>query len=134
MSRKKSREIAMELLFQLSINKDTIEETINNFTENTDYDLSQIQMDYVKKTLIGVTENIEKIDNTIEQFLINWKMNRLSKINLAILRICTYEIFFEDDIPERVSINEAIELAKKYSEENSVSFINGVLDKIIKTK
>jgi N utilization substance protein B len=132
MSRKKSREVAMELLFQISINKEQLEVTINNFVENTDYDMNEIDMEYVTKVLQGVNDNMDNIDKAIEKYLINWKLNRLSKINLSILRVCTYEILFDDEIPSKVAINEALELAKKYSEESSVSFINGVLDKIIK--
>ncbi len=61
----------------------------------------------------------------------NWKIERLSKVDLSILRLCTYELNFEEDIPSKVSINEAIELAKKYSGEKSATFINGVLGKMI---
>jgi N utilization substance protein B len=132
MSRKKSREVAMELLFQMSINKEQLEVTINNFIENTDYDMNEIDMEYVTKVLQGVNDNMDNIDKAIEKYLINWKLNRVSKINLSILRVCTYELLFDEEIPSKVAINEALELAKKYSEESSVSFINGVLDKINK--
>ena len=134
MSRKKSREVAMELLYQMSINNDSIEDTIETFIDNTDYNLDEIDIDFVTKALNGVQNNVDNIDKNIEEYLVKWKLSRISKINLAILRICTYEVFYDEDIPERVSINEAIELAKKYSEESSVPFINGVLDKILKNK
>lgn len=133
MSRKRSREVAMELLFQISINKDNVAELLENFQENTDYDMKEIDMEYIQRILNGVVNNVENIDNTIEKFLINWKLNRVSKINLAILRLCIYEMLYENDIPDKVSINEALELAKKYSEDKSVPFLNGVLDKIIKS-
>jgi N utilization substance protein B len=116
----------------MSINKEQLEVTINNFIENTDYDMNEIDMEYVTKVLQGVNNNIDNIDKSIEKYLINWKLNRVSKINLSILRVCTYELLFDDEIPSKVAINEALELAKKYSEESSVSFINGLLDKIIK--
>lgn len=132
MSRKRSREVAMELLFQISINKDDVSEMIKNFKENTDYDINEIDMNYVERILNGVLNNIVNIDNTIEKYLISWKLNRVSRINLAILRLCTYEMLFENDIPDKVSINEALELAKKYSDDKSVPFLNGVLDKIVK--
>jgi N utilization substance protein B len=133
MNRKKSREAAMKLLFQISINKEEVQEAINGFLDNHEEKKEDIDVDYVSRVLEGVLENLSDIDKYIEQYLINWKMNRISRINLAILRICTYELMFEKDIPGKVSVNEAIELAKKYSEESSVSFINGVLDKIIKS-
>jgi transcription antitermination protein NusB len=132
MNRRKSREIAMTLLFEMSINKEDYNEIICNFKEHTEMDLTDADMDYVARTLKGVQENVKVIDSTIEQHLINWKLYRLSKIDLAILRTSTYEILFETDIPNRVAVNEGIELAKKYSEEKSFQFINGVLGSMIK--
>lgn len=134
MNRRKSREIAMTLLFEMSINKEDYNEIINNFKEHTDMDLTDVDMEYVERTLKGVQENTNTIDSSIEQHLINWKLYRLSKIDLAILRTSTYEILFEKEIPNRVAVNEGIELAKKYSEEKSFQFINGVLGKMIKEK
>jgi transcription antitermination protein NusB len=134
MNRKKSREVAMKILFQMSINKEEVETAIEGFVENMEENMNDVDLQYVRKTLTGVNENVEQIDKCIEKYLINWKMSRLSRINLAILRICTYEVLFEEDIPDKVSVNEAIELSKKYSEENSFTFINGVLDKIIKNE
>jgi transcription antitermination protein NusB len=132
MNRRKSREIAMTLLFEMSINKEDYNEILNNFKEHTDIDLTDVDMEYVERTLRGVQENTKTIDSSIEQNLINWKLYRLSKIDLAILRTSTYEILFEKEIPNRVAVNEGIELAKKYSEEKSFQFINGVLGKMIK--
>ena len=143
MNRRKSRELAMKLLFQMNVNKEDYKEVLSNVHENIeeyvkdeeeDIDLKDIDMEYITRILSGVETNKEIIDSEIEKYLLNWKLNRISKIDLAIMRICTYEILFEVDIPNSASINEALELAKKYSDEKSVSFINGVLDKIIKNK
>lgn len=134
MNRRKTREAAMKLLFEMSINKENYEEIIENFKEHTDLNLVEIDLEYINRVLKGVEENKEVLDKKIEENLRNWKINRLSKIDLSILRICTYEILFESDIPEVVSINEGIELAKKYSEEKSAPFINGVLANMIKNK
>ncbi|GLC32432.1 transcription antitermination factor NusB [Clostridium omnivorum] len=134
MNRRKTREAAMKLLFEMSINKENYEEIIENFKEHTDLNLVEIDLEYINRVLKGVEENKEALDKRIEENLRNWKLNRLSKIDLSILRICTYEILFENDIPEVVSINEGIELAKKYSEEKSAPFINGVLANMIKNK
>lgn len=131
MNRRKSREVAMKLLFEMSINKNDFKEIIENFKEESDLDLSDVDMSYVTRVLAGVQNNQEAIDKKIEEHLINWKMYRLAKIDLAILRISTYEIMFEEDIPTKVSINEGIELAKKYSDDKSSTFINGVLGKMI---
>lgn len=132
MNRRKSREIAMKLLFEMSINKEDYKEILENFKEHTDINLEDVDMEYISRVIKGVQENVKTIDDKIEQNLINWKLYRLSKIDLAILRICTYEITYESDIPGRVSINEGIELAKKYSDEKSFQFINGVLGNMIK--
>ena len=131
MNRRKSREIAMKLLFQMSINKENYEDVIENFKENTDVDLNELDMSYITKVLAGIHENGKEIDKNIEKHLVKWKLDRLSKMNLAILRISTYEILFEEDIPDRVSVNEGIELAKKYGEDSSPAFINGILAKMI---
>ena len=132
MNRRKSREIAMKLLFQMSINKENYVDVIENFKEHTDVDLQDIDMSYITKVLAGIHENGKEIDKNIEKHLIKWKLNRLSKMNLAILRVSTYEILFEEEIPDKVSVNEGIELAKKYGEESSPAFINGILAKMIK--
>ncbi len=142
MNRRKSRELAMKLLYQMSINKEEYEDVINNLKESIecdlkseeDLDLKEIDMEYIKRIIMGVQENMDTIDSEIEKYLVKWKLSRLSKIDLTIMRICAYEIMFEIDIPNKVSINEGLELAKKYSEESSVAFINGVIDNIIKNK
>lgn len=131
MNRSKSREEAMKLLFEMMINKNSMEEVIEIYLEG-DEDKSGIDMEYVQKLIRGVFENTEAIDKKIEENLVNWKINRLSKVNLAILRISTYEMLYDADIPKAVAINEGIELAKKYSDDKSVKFVNGVLDKINK--
>lgn len=132
MNRRKSREIAMKLLYEISIHKEDYITTIENFKEHTDTDLQDVDMEYITRVLKGVEENGSSIDQEIEKYLVNWKLYRVSKINLSILRICTYEMIYEKDIPHKVSVNEAIELAKKYSEENAPAFINGVLSNMIK--
>jgi len=134
MNRKKSREIAMQLLFEMSINKESYTDIIESFKENTDIKLDDVDFGYIIRILKTVNENIILINETIEKNLVKWSLNRLSKMNLAILRIAICEILFEDDIPEKVSVNEGIELAKKYGEDNASSFINGVLNSIIKGK
>ncbi|KEI16895.1 antitermination protein NusB [Clostridium novyi B str. ATCC 27606] len=132
MNRRKSREIAMKLLFEMSINKEELKEIIHNFKENTDTSLKDVDFEYINKIIQGEQDNIETIDSKIEENLTKWKLNRLSKIDLTILRISTYEIIFVEDIPEKVAVNEGIELAKKYSAENSPAFINGVLGNMMK--
>jgi transcription antitermination protein NusB len=157
MNRRKSRELVMKLLFQMTINKEDFKDVISNLKENIevdnieiiseetgipvkkeltseDIDLKDIDMEYVIRVLKGVQENKDAIDIEIEKYLKNWKLTRLSKIDITILRVCTYEFLYENEIPRNVSINEAVELAKKYSADKSASFINGVLGSMIKDK
>lgn len=132
MNRKKSREKAMEISFGMSISKDTKEEAIENFKENYEKEIKDIDFEYINETIAGVQEKEKELDLIIDNCLKNWKLDRISKVNLVILRIALYEMKYVDDIPEKVAINEALDLARKYSDEKSVSFINGVLDNILK--
>ncbi len=153
MNRRKSREIAMKLLFQMTINKEDFKDVIANLKENIEVenakfdaaelsnekendpesiDLEDVDMAYIIRVLKGVQEYGDTIDKEIEKNLRNWKLNRISRIDISILRICTYEFLYEEDIPKNVSINEAIELAKKYSADKSASFINGVLGNMLR--
>ena len=133
MKRQKSREIAMELLFGMALSKNSYEETIEKFVEDYEMDLTTIDLDYVKEAVKVVNDNLSKIDEIITESLVNWKLDRISKVNLTILRLAVAEMLYVEDVPEKVAINAAIELTKKYSDEKSVSFINGVLDKAFKS-
>ena len=130
MNRKLSREKTMELLFGMTLSKDTIEEAIENFIDNYEGNIKEIDFTYVKQALIGIENNKEAIDKVIEENLHNWKLDRISKVNLSILRLSTYELLYDKEIPTNVAINEALEITRRYSDEKSVGFINGVLDKI----
>ena len=132
MNRVKSREYLLQLAYHMEITSETALETFNSFMENEDISKDDLDLAYIKSGLLGIEENKEKLDSLIESQLVKWKLNRISKVNLSILRISTYEILFAEDVPGKVSINEAIELCKKYSDNKSVSFINGVLDKVYK--
>lgn len=135
MNRKKSREAAMKILFQNSINDTSLEEVLEDgelYFE--DIDSKELDIEFVKKIVIGVNSNIAKINDIIEENSENWRLGRISKINLAILRISVYELLFDEEVPAKVSINEAIEMCKKYSDEKSVSFVNAILDKVYKSK
>lgn len=129
--RKRTREIAMELLYQSTMNEKNIDELVDDYFEDNHEDLREdTDLEYLDEVLKGVQENKEKIDGIIEKYLVNWKLQRVSKINLSILRLSTYEILFMEGIPENVSIFEAVDMAKKYSDDTAGAFINGVLDKI----
>ena len=125
MQRKTARENAFILIFETIFKTDEVAEEI--FTKATqirglEYD------DYVKETFFGSYENSEVIDSAVERHLTGWKKERISPVSKAIIRLAAYEIMFMSDVPTRVSINEAVELAKKYDDEKSYSFVNGVLN------
>lgn len=126
MMRKRSeeREQAFCLLFQSLFNTD---ENFEIYEENI-----ESVGDYARSIALGVEEKKDNLDGLIEKYSKGWKVKRLPKVNLAILRLAAYEILFVDDVPESVAINEAVELAKKYSGESDYSFINGVLGAVVK--
>ncbi|MGG7077664.1 transcription antitermination factor NusB [Clostridium sardiniense] len=134
MSRKLSREKAMELIFSTMLTKESYNEAMETFVENYEGNIKEVDLEYIKEVLKGVEENKDSIDDLIKENLQKWKIERISKVNLAILRLAVYEMNYVNDVPEKVAINEALEITKKYSDEKSVSFVNGVLDKIYKNK
>ena len=123
----------MELLFSMELSKNSYEETIENFIEDYEMDLNTIDVEYIKNVVKIVTDNVEAIDERVMQSLVNWRLDRVSKVNLTILRLAVGEMMFIEDVPGSVAINEAVELTKKYSDEKSCSFVNGVLDKVLKS-
>lgn len=130
--RKRSREIAMELLYQSTINNKEPEELIEDYIEQYG-EVEEVDRQYISSVVGGVREKQGEIDALIEANLVKWKLNRIPKINMAILRVALYEILYMEDIPNTVSINEAVEISKKYSDDQSAAFINGILDKIEKS-
>lgn len=132
MNRKKSREYLMQLVYQMQISKESAGEVYDSFMENEEILKDGIDLTYIKSCLIGIMTNKDILDAKISENLVNWKINRISKVNLSILRVAVYELIYKEDIPAKVAINEAIELCKEFSDEKSVSFVNGVLDKIYK--
>ena len=123
MNRRQAREEAFILIFEKHFNTLTTDEILEIATEVRDLEPD----DYIKSVFSGVYDNLELLDNTISENSIGWKINRISKTSLCILRLAIFEIKFMDDIPVSVSINEAVELAKKYSTPEDASFINGIL-------
>lgn len=125
MQRKLARENAFMLIFESVCKSDeTAEEIFLKATElrGLEYD------DYVKTVFFGSDENKAEIDAAIEGHLMGWKKSRISPVSMAILRLAAYEMLYLSDIPQKVSINEAVELAKKFDDEKSYSFVNGVLN------
>ena len=130
MSRKKAREGAMKLLYQMESNDDFSDKEIDLYLDNFTFD--KMEEKYIIESIKSITENIETIDAYIEENLESWSIHRLAKVDLAVLRISIYEILYRKDIPTEVSINEAIEIVKKYSNNDSFKFVNGVLGGFVK--
>jgi N utilization substance protein B len=128
MGRRASRELAMKLIYQLDIQKDDRAEQIE--TALAAYKEEGKDTSFVLSIISGAMANLENINSLIEKYSKRWKINRISKIDLAILRVAIYEIIYMKDIPVSVSINEAVELAKKYGNDESGSYINGILGRI----
>lgn len=126
MTRKQEREKAFCLIFEKSFKEDSCEEILELAQSINEFELTE----YIKQSFIGVFEKIEIIDGIISKYLKNWTINRISKTDLSLLRLAVFEMKFCDDIPENVTINEIVELAKIYCGEKGPSYINGVLGSI----
>jgi len=129
MSRKSARETAFKTIFEIPFHThEEPSEIINFAVEYAADDISgETDVNYFKNVTSECYDNIDVIDKKISDNLKGWSMDRLSKVNLSILRLAICEIMYIDDIPYQVSINEAVELAKKYGDDDSPAFINGVL-------
>jgi N utilization substance protein B len=132
MKRRKGREIALQILYQKEAAQIPIDEAINNYKNYFNIEANNEVFKFGEELALGVNENIEFIDNLIKKYTPSWPLERLNLTDKNILRLAIYEMFFRPDIPEVVSINEAIELAKLYGTDDSPAFINGVLDSIYK--
>lgn len=130
MTRQKQRKVAFQLIYSIGFQGvDQKEQVLKEYYAGRE---SDERISYIDETVIGVCDRIDDIDALIEPALSKWSMDRVSAVCMAVLRLATYEIKFNDEIPVRVAINEAIELAKEFGEEDSGSFVHGVLSKIAK--
>ena len=133
MKRSAIRESAFKLIYSSEIQKNMDEEQIELFIEANEIEHND-QKKYIKDYFVGIKENEEEILGLIQKNLKqNWTIDRISKIDISILKLAIYEMLYTD-VPFRVAINEAIELSKKYGEDTSKSFINGILASIVKEK
>ena len=129
--RTQAREFALQLLYQLDIteNKDC-EAALNNLWQTQEGSVAEDIKIFSADLVKGVIANFETLDKKIAQYASNWQIERMAVVDRNILRLASYELLFRDDIPPKVSINEAIELAKKYSGIEAAKFVNGILDKV----
>lgn len=129
MTRVKQREQAFFLIFENQFITVDNEEAIQLYSENV-----EPVGDYAIEVYTGVKENGEYLENVISQFSNGWKLNRIPKVNISILKLALYEMIYVDSVPDSVAINEAVELAKKYSGSEDASFINGILGAYSRSK
>ncbi|MBL7574938.1 NusB antitermination factor [Peptoniphilus asaccharolyticus DSM 20463] len=131
MSRKKARIGQMQLLYQMDLVGKFDAEELELFLEN--FSFSDDEIEYINAAIPQLIDNIEEIDSVIEKNLERWSLKRLARVDRAILRIAVFEMLYRNDIPEEVSINEAIEIAKVYGSSESQKFINGILGSIYRS-
>ena len=129
--RSKSREHALKILYAMDVRRDASEECLVDFFETHDIKSQEI-IAFTTSLVEGVEKQLKDIDNIIKKYAKNWEINRMAVIDRNILRLATFELLYDDNIPPKVSINEAIELVKKFGDQNSGKFVNGILDKIKK--
>ncbi len=126
MTRHDAREQAFIIIFEKSLNGLSVDEIIENAKDAREFR----ENGFILSTVNGVFENIGEIDKIIENHLTGWKIERISKVCLAVLRLSVYEIMFSEDVPASVSINEAVELCKKFATAEESSYVNGILGNV----
>ena len=126
--RRSSRELALKFLYQFELNEGDLDGQIKLFLERNS---SQEDVEsFMKELVVSLIDKIEEIDEIIQKFSDHWVLDRMTVIDRNILRMGTYELLFSLSTPPKVVINEAIDIAKKYGNEDSPEFINGILDKV----
>ncbi|MEW6001387.1 MAG: transcription antitermination factor NusB [Nitrospirota bacterium] len=131
MKRRKAREYALQILFQIDFKDEEIDrEDLERFWSDKTVDADVKK--FAEELALGTVNNLQEIDSMIEKFADNWLLKRMAVVDRNILRFAAYEIVYRKDIPSAVTINEAIEIAKKFSSAEAIPFINGVLDRLVK--
>jgi N utilization substance protein B len=126
--RRRSRETALQVLYQLNITKQDVHTAFTQFWEHF---LSEgVADDFIKRLVQGVIEHCPELDRLIEEYSEHWRLNRIDMIDRNILRMALFELLYCEEIPPKVTINEAIDLGKRFGSEDSGSFINGILDRV----
>ncbi|MFA6141704.1 MAG: transcription antitermination factor NusB [Candidatus Omnitrophota bacterium] len=129
--RTKARECALKILYAIDITGDEPKKCIDTFWKNHDEADREIET-FADALVLGVANNSKAIDELISSHTTNWQLKRMAVIDRNILRFATYELLYMEEIPPKVSINEAIDIAKRYGDKDSGKFVNGVLDSINK--
>ena len=133
MQRSAMRELAFKLVYEIEVQKENEEEQFEIFIENNEITDNSV-IEYLRDIKNGINTNSEEINKLITTNLKdNWSLNRISKINLSLIKIAIYEMVYKG-LPYKVAINEVVELAKKYADESAPVFINGILASVVKEK
>lgn len=132
MGRKLAREETMKLLFQMEMNNDYSDDIVELYIDENEF--THDEEEYIRDAVETIKINLSDIDESIRKYIKGWKIHRLAKVDLSVLRIAVYELTYRKDIPMEVTINEAIEICKKYSTDESSKFINGVLGSFVRKK
>ncbi|MCB9800270.1 MAG: transcription antitermination factor NusB [Candidatus Omnitrophica bacterium] len=127
--RTQSREYALQVLYQKEMRQDAVEEVLLSFWQEHANTPPEVK-EFTERIVRGTVEKLSELDDIIVRCSDNWQLDRMSAIDRNILRFGAYELLYLEDIPPKVSINEAVNIAKKYSQEEAGKFVNGVLDKI----
>lgn len=129
MTRREIRENVFKMLFRVEFHEqDDMNEQLSLFEEELEA-LKADDLNYIKSKFNDILEKKDELDAAINEASTGWKTSRMSKVDLSVIRLAVYEIKFEEDIPTKVSINEAVELAKAYGADGSPAFVNGILAK-----
>ena len=146
MTRTVAREISVQIGFSLAEKIENVEEVLNAFLDKEYYATlagenelfaeypGKKQIEYIRKIVTGTAEHREELDGYIEKYSKGWKISRISRIALSILRTALFEVLYMEDVPDSVAINEAVELSKGYEEQETVSFINGILGSFMRAE
>jgi N utilization substance protein B len=129
--RRKAREYALQMLFQWDITHDTMDQVIATFFQNLP-DESTATVDFARQLVTGTVDHVEQIDEIIRRHAEHWRLDRMATVDRNLLRLAIYEFLYGKETPKTVVINEAIEIARRFSAQESPQFINGVLDSIKK--
>ena len=134
MNRRSLREQVFKLLFRVEFNtKEEMEEQCHLFLEHEDVEISEKDAEYIISKFTAVHDKIEEIDSLINEKAKGWTTERMGKVDLTLIRLAVYEMKYDETVPEGVAINEAVELAKMFGQDESAGFVNGVLAKFVET-
>lgn len=133
MSRRVAREELFKITFEAELNEVKVDDILNDYLQRDDVKLSDNEKAFIEKYVKGMAVNQEAIVDTLKKNITGWSLERIGNVEKALLKISTYEILFED-VPTEIIVNEVVELAKKYGDEKSHEFINGVLAKVLENR